>query len=122
MLPPSYNDILQIFQTPDNVVIFQEMSNNNPRIVPMDGRPHLPHTIRLWPGDSRGHWEGDTLVVETTNFTEKADIIGIFAFVDPARHCVWSSGSHVSMPIRSTTSSRSKIPRHGQAHGSQKSR
>ena len=72
MLPPSYNDILQIFQTPDYVVIFQEMSNNNPRIVPMDGRPHLPHTIRLWPGDSRGHWEGDTLVVETTNFTEKA--------------------------------------------------
>ena len=45
MLPPSYNDILQIFQTPDYVVIFQEMSNNNPRIVPMDGRPHLPRTI-----------------------------------------------------------------------------
>ena len=72
MLPPSYNDILQIFQTPDYVVIFQEMSNNNPRIVPMDGRPHLPDTIRLWPGDSRGHWEGETLVVETTNFSQKA--------------------------------------------------
>ena len=72
MLPPSYNDILQIFQTPDYVVIFQEMSNNNPRIVPMDGRPHLPRTIRLWPGDSRGRWEGETLVVETTNFSHKA--------------------------------------------------
>ena len=72
MLPPSYNDILQIFQTPDYVVIFQEMSNNNPRIVPMDGRPHLPQTIRLWPGDSRGHWQGETLVVETTNFSQKA--------------------------------------------------
>ncbi len=72
MLPPVYNDVLQIFQTPDHVVIFQEMSNNNPRIIPMDGRPHLPATIRLWPGDSRGRWEGGTLVVETTNFSAKA--------------------------------------------------
>ena len=72
MLPPVYNDVLQIFQTPDHVVIFQEMSNNNPRIIPMDGRPHLPPAIRLWPGDSRGRWEGDTLVVETTNFSPKA--------------------------------------------------
>ncbi len=76
MLPPSYNDILQIFQTPDYVVIFQEMSNNNPRIIPMDGRPHLPQTIRLWPGDSRGHWEGETLVVETTNFTDRTHYQG----------------------------------------------
>ena len=80
MLPPSYNDILQIFQTPDYVVIFQEMSNNNPRIVPMDGRPHLPRTIRLWPGDSRGHWEGETLVVETTNFSHKAGYHRNFRF------------------------------------------
>ena len=75
--PPSYYDILQ---TPDYVVIFQEMSNNNPRIVPMDGRPHLPHTIRLWPGDSRGHWEDETLVVETTNFTPKAQYHRNFHF------------------------------------------
>ena len=76
MLPPAYNDILQIFQTPDYVVILQEMSNNNPRIVSMDGRPHLPQTIRLWPGDSRGYWEGETLVVETTNFTHKTHFRG----------------------------------------------
>ena len=80
MLPPSYNDILQIFQTPDYVVIFQEMSNNNPRIVPMDGRPHLPESIRLWPGDSRGHWQGDTLVVETTNFPQEAEYHRNFRF------------------------------------------
>ena len=80
MLPPSYNDILQIFQTPDYVVIFQEMSNNNPRIVPMDGRPHLPESIRLWPGDSRGHWQGDTLVVETTNFLQEAQYHRNFRF------------------------------------------
>ena len=41
------------------------------RIVPLDGRPHLPSTSRPWMGDSRGRWEGDTLVVETTNFSEK---------------------------------------------------
>ena len=76
MLPPSYNDILQIFQTPDHVVIFQEMSNNPPRIVPLDGRPPLPARIRQWPGDGRGRWEGDTLVVETRNFTRKTHFRG----------------------------------------------
>ena len=76
MVPAAYNDILQIFQTRDYVVIFQEMSNNNPRIVPMDGRPHLPDRIRLWPGDSRGRWEGETLVIETTNFTHKTHYQG----------------------------------------------
>ena len=76
MLPPSYNDILQIFQTADHVVIFQEMSNNPPRIVPLDGRPRLTQRIRQWPGDGRGRWEGDTLVVETTNFTPKTHFRG----------------------------------------------
>ncbi len=76
MIPPAYNDILQIFQTRDYVVVFQEMSNNNPRIIPMDGRPHLPESIRLWPGDSRGRWDGDTLVVETTNFNGKTHYQG----------------------------------------------
>ncbi len=80
MLPPVYNDVLQIFQTPDHVVIFQEMSNNNPRIVPLDGRPHLPPAIRLWPGDSRGRWEGDTLVIETTNFSARARYHRYFRF------------------------------------------
>ena len=52
------------------------MSNNAVRIIPTDGRPHLPHTIRQWPGDSRGRWEGDTLVVDTTNFTDKTGFHG----------------------------------------------
>jgi len=76
MLPPSYNDRIQIFQTADHVVILQEMSNNPPRIVPLDGRPHLSSGIRQWPGDSRGHWEGDTLVVDSTNFTHKTHFQG----------------------------------------------
>ncbi len=70
-LPPAYNDIHQIFQTPDHVVVFTELANNAPRIVPLDGRPHISDNIRQFPGDSRGRWEGDTLVVETTNFTDR---------------------------------------------------
>jgi len=65
MTPAAYNQNVQIFQTRDNVVIYNEMVHNA-RIVPMDGRPHgkLPQ----WVGDSRGRWDGETLVVETKNF------------------------------------------------------
>ena len=52
------------------------MSNNPPRIVPLDGRPPLPVRIRQWPGDGRGRWEGETLVVETTNFSHKTHFRG----------------------------------------------
>ena len=67
MLPSAYNNNVQILQTPDTVVIFNEMVHN-PRIVPLDGRPHVSDDVRLWTGDARGHWDGETLVVETTNF------------------------------------------------------
>ena len=76
MLPPSYNDRIQIFQSPGHVVNRQEMSNNAPRIVPLDRRPHLSGAIRQWPGDSIGYWEGDTLVVDTKNFTSKTHFQG----------------------------------------------
>ena len=76
MLPPPYNDLYQIFQTPGVVVIFPEMANNPPRIVATDGRPPVSDRIRQWPGVSRGHWDGDTLVVETTNFSEKTSFQG----------------------------------------------
>jgi hypothetical protein len=65
--PGGYNQNVQLFQTPSHVVILNEM-NHNARIVPIDGRPHLPSNLRQWVGDSRGRWEGETLVVETTNF------------------------------------------------------
>ncbi len=71
MMPPSYNDVHQIFQTQDHIVVFTEMANNPPRIIPLDGRPHIPDAIRQFPGDSRGRWEGDTLVVETRNYAER---------------------------------------------------
>ncbi|MDP6581283.1 MAG: hypothetical protein QF681_11555 [Vicinamibacterales bacterium] len=67
--PLAYNQNMQLLQTPDYVVVFTEMVHTA-RIVPLDGRPVLTDGIRLWSGDSRGHWEGDTLVVETANFND----------------------------------------------------
>ena len=75
MLPQVYNNNYQIVQTPDYVVILAEMIHDA-RIIPLDGRPHLPGHVRQWMGDSVGRWEGDTLVVETTNFTDKTNYRG----------------------------------------------
>ncbi len=68
--PGGYNQNLQLVQSPDHVVLVTEMVHTA-RVVPLDGRPVLTDNIRQWSGDSRGHWEGDTLVVETTNFSAK---------------------------------------------------
>ena len=63
-----YNSYVQIVQSPDAVTLLQEMIHDA-RIVPLDGKPHLPQSVRQLHGDPRGRWEGDTLVVETTNYT-----------------------------------------------------
>ena len=75
MSPSAYNNIMQLFQTPGYVVILNEMVHDS-RIIPLDGRSHLPPSIRQWMGDSRGRWEGDTLVVDTTNLTGKTNFRG----------------------------------------------
>jgi hypothetical protein len=75
MLPGGYNNNYQIIQAPGYVIIFVEMIHDA-RIIPIDSRPHLPSTVRQWLGDSRGHWDGNTLVVETTNFTNKTNFRG----------------------------------------------
>jgi hypothetical protein len=75
MVPAGYNNNYQIFQTRDYVAILSEMIHDV-RIIPLDGRPHIPQGMRQWMGDSRGHWEGSTLVVETTNFTSKRSFRG----------------------------------------------
>ena len=68
--PGGYNQNLQIFQTPDHVVLLTEMVHTV-RVVPLNGRPPLSDDIRQWSGDARGHWEGATLVVETSNFNDE---------------------------------------------------
>jgi hypothetical protein len=73
MTPGPYNNNFQLFQTPQNVVILTEMVHDA-RVVPTDGRPH--GNIRQWKGDSRGRWEGDTLVVDTTNFKRETSLQG----------------------------------------------
>ena len=70
MTPSAYNNNMQLFQTPDHVVLVTEMVHTA-RIVPLDGGPHLAKGIRQWSGDSRGYWEGETLVIETRNFAAK---------------------------------------------------
>lgn len=75
MLPAGYNNYYQILQIPGYVIILVEMIHDV-RIIPLDGRPHLPQNVHQWLGDSRGRWEGNTLVVETTNFTNKTNFRG----------------------------------------------
>ena len=72
MIPGFYNHNYQILQTPDYVVILVEMIHDA-RIIPLDGRAHVPPQVGQWMGDSRGRWEGDTLVVETTNMIPRGD-------------------------------------------------
>ncbi len=70
MSPSAYNNNMQLFQTPRYVAILNEMVHDV-RIIPLDGPAHLPSRIRQWMGDSRGRWEGDTLVVDTTNLRDE---------------------------------------------------
>ena len=87
-----YNNNMMLFQTPDTVVILAEQ-NYDARIIPLDGRPHVSPRLRQWMGDSRGYWEGDTLVVETVNFNGKHDQIG---------RPLLSSGENLSLVERFT--------------------
>jgi hypothetical protein len=73
LIPVAYNNNYQIIQTPGQVVIHMEMIHET-RIIPTDGRPRLPNGVRQWLGSSWGYWEGDTLVVETTNFHPEAQM------------------------------------------------
>jgi len=90
-LVAGYQSGYWIEQSPTSVVITTEMIHDA-RVVQLDGRPHLPSTVQLWLGDSRGHWEGDTLVVDTTNYkprsfmsisSEKLHVIERFTRTDP---------------------------------------
>ena len=89
-VPPistGYNNTYQIVQSPGYVAILVE-NIHDVRIIPVDGRPALPDAIRLWNGDSRGHWEGDTLVVETANYSEASQHRFPSVDTDPCRRAV----------------------------------
>src|SRR5579864_910799 len=90
-LPGGYNNNFQIVQSPGYVMIMQEMIHEA-RIIPLDGRPHVDPNIRLWMGDSRGHWEGDTLVVDTTNYSDK--------IISNSFNCCPGSGSSLHVTER----------------------
>jgi hypothetical protein len=70
-----YNSYLQVVQSPGYVTIMNEMAHDA-RVIPLDGRPHLDPRLTTWNGDSRGRWDGDTLVIDTTNFSTKSDFMG----------------------------------------------
>ena len=74
-MPGGYNNHFQIVQSPGQVVIEIEMQHHV-RVIPVDGRPHRDDSVRQWMGDARGHWEGNTLVVDTTNFSDKGNFKG----------------------------------------------
>ena len=76
-LLPGANEgnLLQIVQGPGYVALLREQ-NHSTRVIPTDGRPHVPQNIRLWQGDSVGHWEGNTLVIDTTNFSNRTEFRG----------------------------------------------
>jgi hypothetical protein len=75
--PSMYNNNVQIVQSKDTVVLVTEMIHDA-RIVPIDGTPHADESIRQWTGDSRGYWEGDSLVVETRNFNDLTQSFSVF--------------------------------------------
>ena len=96
-VPNNYNSNILLLQTPDAVVMLNEMINET-RVVPLDGRAHVASGVRLWNGDARGRWEGDTLVVETTTSAPSRCSAGF-----PSTTCGWSSGSPAPVPTASTT-------------------
>ena len=92
-LPGGYNNNIEIVQAPGYVAILQEMIHEF-RIIPLDGRPHLDKNVRQWLGDSRGRWEGNTLVVDTTNYNDK--------IISNSFNCCRGAGSNLHVIERFT--------------------
>lgn len=97
MLPRGYNNNTQIVQTPGYVALLHEMIHEV-RIIPLDRRPHLPENVRQWMGDGRGHWEGDTLVVDTTNIVDAVSSLQPWA--DYTSHSDQGSGRKMHLVER----------------------
>jgi len=113
MEPRNYNNGIRIMQTPGYVLIVLEMAHEV-RIIPTTPRPPLDPDIKEWMGESRGHWEGNTLVVETTNFNGKTDLTNSGVPGSPPltllrKASTSLSASRASIPIRSTLKCGSRI-------------
>ena len=93
MFPAQYNNGYSIYQTPGYVVIVYEMIHDA-RVIPLDGRPHVGSGIRMWNGDPRGRWDGNTLVIDTTNYNDKG-MIATSAASGRARGVATSDQMHV---------------------------
>ena len=93
MIQGGYNNYIQVFQTPDTVVIFNEMVHDA-RIIPLDQRPRISDRIQQWAGQSRGHWDGDTLVVVTTNLSD------LRASYEPTSRVAIGTGSTMTLTER----------------------
>ena len=83
MIPSAYNNNMQLVQTPHHVMILNEMIHSA-RIIPLDSRPHLGSNLKQWLGDTRGHFEGNSLVIETTNF--RSDDGTVYQGANPATY------------------------------------
>src|SRR2546428_4396426 len=115
MVPSAYNNNVQIVQTRNHVVIVNEMIHSA-RIVDLNGRPHPPAAMRFLTGDSVGRWEGDTLVVDTTNFAKAAGFRGATTNLHVVERFTASTRT------RFATSSPSTILRRGRRSGRPRSR
>jgi hypothetical protein len=140
IVPGGYNQNVQIVQTREYIVITTEMIHTA-RIVPLDNRPHAPSSVGGWVGDSRGHWEGDTLVVETTNFngrvwnqfsgwnwgtTDRMHLVERFTRTDPETVTyeftvndpgTWTKPWTAIVPLRLTTDQMFEYACHEGNHG-----
>jgi hypothetical protein len=109
LIPSAYNNNLRIIQTPHHVALVTEMIHDT-RIVMMDDRPHLPANIQKWSGDSRGHWDGNTLVVETVNFTDKTPTFQLpLDLTNPEGNGTVGSGKNMHLTERFTLTSESQL-------------
>jgi len=109
LIPSAYNNNIRIVQAPGYIVLFTEMIHDA-RIIVMDNSPQLPEDIKKWSGVSRGHWDKDTLVIETVNFTDKTPVYQLpINLKDPSMNGVVGRGKDLKLTERLTRTSDSRL-------------
>ncbi len=109
LIPSAYNNNIRIVQTPGYILLFTEMIHDA-RVIAMDDSPHMPKGFKKWSGSSRGHWDKDTLVIETSNFTDKTPVYQLpINLKDPAMNGVVGRGRDFKLTERLTRISDSRL-------------